>query len=237
MTFVFLHGSGCTNNVWAHQVSFFNNSVALNFPGHPDGEVLCDVKSIAHWVLNTVEQEDLTDVVLVGHSLGSAVAMQAALLASSESTTFDSSRLKALVLIGAGAKLKVMPQLLTSLATLIEECGAFPDYLLASNQQLQEPLRTEVNSAIVKNGAAVMLKDFTACDNFDVMQEIGSIKLPVQLIVGDKDIMTPVKYSEYLLANLPNAQLEVIDAGTHMVFAEQYDKVNACIQRFVDGLD
>jgi pimeloyl-ACP methyl ester carboxylesterase len=237
MTFVFLHGSGCTNNVWAHQVSFFNNSVALNFPGHPDGEVLCDVKSIAHWVLNTVEQEDLTDVVLVGHSLGSAVAMQAALLASSESTTFDSSRLKALVLIGAGAKLKVMPQLLTSLATLIEEGGAFPDYLLASNQQLQEPLRTEVNSAIVKNGAAVMLKDFTACDNFDVMQEIGSIKLPVQLIVGDKDIMTPVKYSEYLLANLPNAQLEVIDAGTHMVFAEQYDKVNACIQRFVDGLD
>lgn len=236
MTFVFLHGSGCTNNVWAHQVSFFNNSVALNFPGHPDGEVLCDVKSIAHWVLNTVEQEDLTDVVLVGHSLGSAVAMQAALLASSESTTFDSSRLKALVLVGAGAKLKVMPQLLTSLATLIEEGGAFPDYLLASNQQLQEPLRTEVNSAIVKNGAAVMLKDFTACDNFDVMQEIGSIKLPVQLIVGDKDIMTPVKYSEYLLANLPNAQLEVIDAGTHMVFAEQYDKVNACIQRFVDGL-
>ena len=236
MTFVFLHGSGCTNNVWAHQVSFFNNSVALNFPGHPDGEVLCDVKSIAHWVLNTVEQEDLTDVVLVGHSLGSAVAMQAALLASSESTTFDSSRLKALVLIGAGAKLKVMPQLLTSLATLIEEGGAFPDYLLASNQQLQEPLRTEVNSAIVKNGAAVMLKDFTACDNFDVMQEIGSIKLPVQLIVDDKDIMTPVKYSEYLLANLPNAQLEVIDAGTHMVFAEQYDKVNACIQRFVDGL-
>ena len=236
MTFVFLHGSGCTNNVWAHQVSFFNNSVALNFPGHPDGEVLCDVKSIAHWVLNTVEQEDLTDVVLVGHSLGSAVAMQAALLASSESTTFDSSRLKALVLIGAGAKLKVMPQLLTSLATIIEEGGAFPDYLLASNQQLQEPLRTEVNSAIVKNGAAVMLKDFTACDNFDVMQEIGSIKLPVQLIVGDKDIMTPVKYSEYLLANLPNAQLEVIDAGTHMVFAEQYDKVNACIQRFVDGL-
>ena len=236
MTFVFLHGSGCTNNVWAHQVSFFNNTIALNFPGHPDGEALSDVKSIAQWVLNTVEQEDLTDVVLVGHSLGSAVAMQAALLASSESTTFDSSRLKALVLIGAGAKLKVMPQLLTSLATIIEENGKFPDYLLASNQQLQEPLRTEVNSAIVKNGAAVMLKDFTACDNFDVMQEIGSIKLPVQLIVGDKDIMTPVKYSEYLLANLPNAQLEVIDAGTHMVFAEQYDKVNACIQRFADGL-
>ncbi|MCQ8849243.1 alpha/beta hydrolase [Alteromonas stellipolaris] len=236
MTFVFLHGSGCMNNVWAHQVSFFNNTIALNFPGHPDGEALSDVKSIAQWVLNTVEQEDLTDVVLVGHSLGSAVAMQAALLASSESTTFDSSRLKALVLIGAGAKLKVMPQLLTSLATIIEENGKFPDYLLASNQQLQEPLRTEVNSAIVKNGAAVMLKDFTACDNFDVMQEIDSIKLPIQLIVGDKDIMTPIKYSEYLLANLPNAQLEVIDAGTHMVFAEQYDKVNACIQRFADGL-
>ena len=222
--------------MWAHQVSFFNNSIALNFPGHPDGEALLDVKSIAQWVLNTVEQEDLTDVVLVGHSLGSAVAMQAALSASSESTTFDSSRLKAMVLIGAGAKLKVMPQLLTSLATLIEEGGAFPDYLLASNQQLQEPLRTEVNSAIVKNGATVMLKDFTACDNFDVMQDIGSITLPVQLIVGDKDIMTPVKYSEFLLGQLPNAKLNIIENGTHMVFAEQHDTVNGYIQEFVNGL-
>lgn len=236
MTLVFLHGSGCTNNVWAHQVSFFNHSVALNFPGHPEGEALNDVKSIAQWVLNTLEKEGLRDVVLIGHSLGSAVAMQAALLAANNSTTFDASRLKALVLIGAGAKLKVMPQLLTSLATLIEEGGEFPDYLLASNQQLQEPLRTQVNTAIVNNGAAVMLNDFTACDHFDIMQELANIQLPVQLIVGDEDIMTPVKYSEYLAAHLPNAKLDVIEAGTHMVFAEQYDKVNQCIHQFVSEL-
>ncbi|MDO6569022.1 alpha/beta hydrolase [Alteromonas sp. 1_MG-2023] len=236
MTLVFLHGSGCTSNVWKHQVSFFKNSLALDFPGHPNGEAISDVKSIAQWVLDTIEQEESKDVVLVGHSLGSAVAMQAALLALQETSTFDSNRLKALVLIGAGAKLKVMPQLLTSLATLIEEDGEFPDYLLASNQQLQEPLRTQVNMAIVNNGAAVMLKDFTACDHFNIMHDLANLVLPVQLIVGDKDIMTPVKYSEYLLAQLPNAKLDVIEAGTHMVFAEQYDKVNKCIQRFVAGL-
>jgi len=236
MTLVFLHGSGCTNTVWAQQVSFFKNSIALNFPGHPEGEALSNVTAIAQWLLQQLEAKELQDVVLVGHSLGSAVAMQAALLASSETSNFDLSRIKALVLIGSGAKLKVMPQVLTSLATLIKEGGEFPDYLLASNQQLQEPLRTEVNTAIIKNGAAVMLKDFKACDNFDIMQEIGNIDLPVQIIVGDKDIMTPVKYSQFLLDQLPNAKLNIMENGTHMVFAEQHAKVNACIQEFVNGL-
>ena len=99
MTMIFLHGSGCSNVVWEEQLTFFDNSLAVNFPGHPDGNALNDVGELSQWLVNYLEENSLTDLVLVGHSLGSAVAMQTALSGN--------INIKALVLIGAGARLKV----------------------------------------------------------------------------------------------------------------------------------
>lgn len=228
MTLVFLHGSGCSKEVWTHQVSFFKNSLALNLPGHPDGQALDNVPALAQWLSEQLASMDLSDVVLVGHSLGSAIAIQAALLRG--------ARIKALVLIGSGARLKVMPQLLESLKKLDEEGSEIPDYLLAANQTISEPLRTKVNTSIKEHGARVMLKDFLACNHFDVMDDLYKIRLPVQLIVGDMDQMTPVKYSLYLKEKLKNARLDIVEGGTHMVFAEQPDKVNRTIECFIEML-
>lgn len=225
MTLVFLHGSGCSNEVWTHQVSFFKNSLALNLPGHPDGQALDNVPALAQWLSEQLASNDLNDAVLVGHSLGSAVAIQTALLGE--------AGIKALVLIGSGARLKVMPQLLESLKKLDEEGGDIPDYLLTANQTIAEPLRAKVNTSIEENGAAVMLKDFIACNNFDVMDGLEKIQMPVQLIVGEKDQMTPVKYSLYLKHKLQGAALDIVEGGTHMVFAEQPDAVNRIIEAFI----
>jgi pimeloyl-ACP methyl ester carboxylesterase len=55
----------------------------------------------------------------------------------------------------------------------------------------------------------------------------------VQIIVGEKDIMTPVKYASFLHDRIANSELAVIKAGTHMVFTEQAEVVNKKIQAFV----
>ena len=121
MTLVFVHGSGCTHHVWSYQTSFFNNSIALDFPGHPNGNALTDIEAMSQWLLSVLEERNLHDVVLVGHSLGSAVVLKAALDTATSKTeshrvaTSENSRIKGLVLIGAGAKLKVMPQFLDAL--------------------------------------------------------------------------------------------------------------------------
>jgi len=228
MNLVFVHGSGCSHHVWSHQVSFFQNSVAVDLPGHPKGDALLSVAAMSQWLLTTLENQNLQNVVLVGHSLGSAVVAQAALA--------HSRRVKALVLIGSGARLKVLPQFLSALTEIVEKEGPLPEFLLAPNQAIDEPLRAQINTAMVNNGAAVMLTDFLACNEFDVMDKLGSIALPVQLIVGSEDVMTPVKYSHYLNEQLPNANLSIIDGGTHMVFAEQPEKVNQCIQHFLNTI-
>ncbi|MGX9462558.1 alpha/beta fold hydrolase [Shewanella sp. A14] len=228
MTLIFLHGSGCTHVVWEYQQICFKHSFAPDLPGHPMGDELSNVSDFAQWLVNYIEDRNLVNVVLIGHSLGSAIAMQVALL--------KKIHINALVLIGAGARLKVMPQLLNSLSAIVEHDGGIPDYVLSANQNITEPLRTKINSSMKKNGAKVMLNDFHACDKFDVIEQLTEIDVPVQIIVGDKDELTPVKYANFLYNNLFKAEIAIIEGGTHMVFAEQPALVNDIINDFLTNL-
>ena len=88
----------------------------------------------------------------------------------------------------------------------------------------------------IRDSASVLLTDFTACDRFDVMEKLSDITLPVQIIVGEADVMTPVKYAKYMDEQLPSSQLHVIEKGTHMVFSEQPEAVNKLIQTFINNL-
>jgi pimeloyl-ACP methyl ester carboxylesterase len=226
MNLIFLHGSGCSSNVWDQQLPFFDSSIALDLPGRSNGEALARISDLAQWLLDYINEHALENIVLVGHSLGAAVVMQAALLGD--------ENIKGLVLIGSGARLKVIPQVITSLSALVDRSASIPDGFLQANDKIPEPFKTNINIAIKENGAKTMLDDFNLCDSFDVMDQLENIKLPVQIIVGEKDIMTPVKYASFLHDRMANSELAVIKAGTHMVFAEQAEVVNKHIQGFVE---
>jgi pimeloyl-ACP methyl ester carboxylesterase len=177
-------------------------------------------------LIDYINNHELENIVLVGHSLGAAVVMQAALSGD--------KNIKGLVLIGSGARLKVIPQLITSLSALVDQSASIPDGLLQANENIPEPFKANINTAIKENGAKTMLDDFNLCNSFDVMDQLENIKLPVQIIVGEKDIMTPVKYASFLHDRIATSELAVVRAGTHMVFAEQAEVVNKHIQEFVE---
>jgi pimeloyl-ACP methyl ester carboxylesterase len=225
MKLVFLPGSGCSSNVWRHQIAKFDNGIALNLPGHPDGMPLDSVSAMADWLTDYLNKMECQQVILVGHSLGGAVALQAAINGHHS--------IKGLVLIGTGARLKVMPMILDTLSKLIESKADVPDIILAANQGIAEPLRTDINQAIKHNGVATLLNDFNACNKFDVIDKLSAINVPMQIIVGSKDVMTPPKYAEFIHSNTGSSQLSIIDGGSHMVFAEQPMQVNAVIEKFL----
>jgi pimeloyl-ACP methyl ester carboxylesterase len=228
MNLIFLHGSGCSSNVWDQQLPFFDGSIALDLPGRSNNEVLGSISDLAQWLIDYIGKHELENIVLVGHSLGAAVVMQAALLGD--------ENIKGLVLIGSGARLKVIPQLRTALSALVDQSASIPDGLLQANDNIPQPFKTNINTVIKENGAKTMLDDFNLCDSFDVMDQLENITLPVQIIVGEKDIMTPVKYASFLHDRIANSELAVIKAGTHMVFAEQAELVNQHIQGFVERI-
>jgi pimeloyl-ACP methyl ester carboxylesterase len=60
--------------------------------------------------------------------------------------------------------------------------------------------------------------------------------VPVLVIVGTKDYLTPVTHSEQILRHLPDAQLVKIDNSGHVVMLEKADEVNAAILPFLEKI-
>ncbi len=107
MQLIFIHGSGGCKESWQFQTQYFDKSEAINLPGHPDGDLCPTIEGYTNWVRQYIQSKNYREVVLVGHSLGGGVALQYALDYPED--------LKAIVLIGSGARLKVHPNFLEML--------------------------------------------------------------------------------------------------------------------------
>ena len=228
MKLLFIPGSGSGKEAWVYQTEYFAGSEAIALPGHPDGEACSSVDEYVEWLRAYIHQNQYQDVVLVGHSLGSAVAMLYGLKYGDE--------LKALVLIGGGARLRVLPDFLESLRQMIDDKGAWKEYLEESYGWADPHVKPSLLEARIRIGPAVMLSDLLCCDKFDIMAEVQEIKLPTLAICGSEDEMTPVKYTRFLVGRIEGATEVIIDGATHMVMGEKPGEVNQAIEEFLSRL-
>lgn len=60
--------------------------------------------------------------------------------------------------------------------------------------------------------------------------------VPVLVLVGTKDYLTPVTHSEEILRHLPEAELVKIDNSGHVVMLEKADEVNAALIPFLEKI-
>jgi len=67
----------------------------------------------------------------------------------------------------------------------------------------------------------------------DSVALLASIDVPVLVIVGEHDQLTPPPDSEMMAARLPNARLERIDVAGHMSNLENPDQFNQALLEFV----
>ncbi len=232
---LFVHGSGGDHTIWGYQLEGLKDAftvAALDLNGHGrsprrEGDGLSLYTEDVLSVLDALAEEH-GPAVLLGHSLGGAVALHAALQ--------KPKGLRALGLIGTGAKLRVHPDILRA----IDE-----DFERAVEQILQwafapdppSDLYQRAKEQMLRNGQAALSRDFRTCDAFDVMDRLGDVEVPALVVVGREDRLTPVKYSEYLRDRIEGAILEVIEGAGHMVMVERPEALNGAIRRFVSALD
>ena len=81
---VFVHGAANDHSVFALQSRYFayhgRNVLAVDLPGHgqSDGAPLRSVDALADWLIAFLDAASVRSAALVGHSLGSLIALEAA---------------------------------------------------------------------------------------------------------------------------------------------------------------
>jgi pimeloyl-ACP methyl ester carboxylesterase len=228
---VFIHGAGGSHQHWLYQVRDLSrsSSYALDLPGHgrSEGAGCNSISAYGDWIVAFLDAAGLEQAVLVGHSMGGAIAMDVVLRYP--------ARVAGLALVATGARLRVAPAILEGIrqdkeatVRLIAEWSYGPEVTaemvrLGRRQMVETPVD-------------VLYGDFAACDAFDVMGRLGEIETPTLVVCGTKDRMTPLKYSIYLLDQIPGATLHQVEGAGHMVMVEKPQAVVQPLEAFLERL-
>lgn len=230
---IFIHGAGGSFLSWHPLLRRLEGETVytLDLPGHgkSSGEGRQTVKEYAGDILRFLEEQQIRNPVLAGHSMGSAVALTVALDAP--------EKLSGLVLLGAGAKLRVSPEILEKAGspdTFAEAVGLVNEYSFSPDAP-KDLLRLS-NENMLKTNRETLLGDFLACDSFDVTERVESIQLPTLILCGTLDVMTQPKYSKFLAEKIQNSRLHLIEKAGHMLALEQPEPVAGLLKGFLDGL-
>jgi len=230
---VFLHGAGGSHHTFRDQWAGLKGAVRMvipDLPGHgrSGGTPLASVDACAAWVVDFVKEVGLERFLLAGHSMGGAIALQAAL--------GGLKGLEALVLLGTGARLRISPAIFEGIGG---RSGEFAPELVGwmTSDASSDLLREDITTDVLSTQPATFLADFHACNGFDVMNRLDAIRVPTLVVNGDDDRLTPLKYGEYLATNIPGAVLKIIHGAGHLAMLEKPTEVNAVITSFIHSLE
>lgn len=226
MTTIFIHGAGCTGEVFEAQTRALTDASAPNLPGH-----LCDgtpssIEQFADWVDAYARERELAEAVLAGHSMGAIIAIECALR--------KPAWLRAAILIGGGARMRVAPAILQGLENDFEGTART---VASAFYAERSPERTQASVEMMRRvGQEQALRDFRACDAFDALDRLGEISVPVLVISGEADKLAPAKHAAALADRVPGARARIIPGAGHFVMAERPAETNEAIAAFLAGL-
>lgn len=230
----FVHGSGGSHAVWEGQFELVDRTpvAAVDLSGHgQSGDIDADpgYETLAAYAEDVAAVVDATDCrVVVGHSLGGAVALNVALE--------DDLPLSGLVLTATGARLAVLSDLIDLLVTDFEQAV---DFLHGPGRLFHDPapeMLEHSRTLLAKTGQAVTVRDFKTANSFDLRGQLGDIKLPATAIVGEYDRLTPLRYHRHFTAEMDCSLLRIENAA-HLAMLEQPAVFNSAVQMFLDRLE
>lgn len=229
MKLVFVHGAGESSLSYYYQLRAFRGSKGIDLPGHPVGKPCTIIEGYVEWVRGFIAARRYKEVMLCGHSMGGAITQLYGLKYPDE--------LKGIVLLGTGARLRVHPNYLKDCEDGLQDPGGWLEKRKPDYSKIEPELAEALLRRLGEVGPAVKLNDYLCCDRFNIMDRVQEIRLPAQIITGSEDVMTPVKYADYLADQIPGSRKAIIDGATHWVQLEHYQEVNRTIKEFLATLE
>ncbi|HXX33554.1 MAG TPA: alpha/beta hydrolase [Thermodesulfobacteriota bacterium] len=228
-TVLFIHGAGGRQYSWGYQKGYFEkefNPIIIELPGHgeSEGEGEQEIVKYAEHVEVFLKTLGLRKTFLVGHSMGGAIVQTLALS--------HPEMIKGVVLVGTGARLKVLPMILNGIKDDFEETVRRVSQF-AYSQKAPPTLIERGIAEMLQSRAEVLYGDYLACDQFDLMNEIEKIVLPTLVLCGEDDQLAPVKYSQFLHSRIKGSKMEILPNAGHMMMMEVPQLFNEKIKEFI----
>ncbi len=217
-TVLLIHGAGQSIATWKFQLDLLKNHpdfnlIAPDLPGHgqSEGEGFRSISEYKEFIKKFIDTLGLDDLIPVGHSMGGGAAMLLSL--------DRPEKLRACVLVCTGARLRVAGETLRAVKNNYRLfCDVAPSRAFAEGSP--DELKKEFREGLLNTSSEVSYWDLLACDEFDITDRIRETKVPACIISGEEDILTPVKYGEYLHSTIKGSVFHIIRKAGHFVMQE-----------------
>jgi pimeloyl-ACP methyl ester carboxylesterase len=235
-TIVLLHGAGFDHSTWALHSRWFAHHgfgvLAPDLPGHgrSSGAPLTTIADMADWTVALLDAAGAANAKLVGHSMGSLIAL--------ETAARHPAKVSGLSLIGTAATMTVGPDLLKaaeandhSAVDMVSIWGLGSRAELGGSLAPGLWMHSGAQRVLERCRPGVLFNDLSACNAYQgALAAATQITVPATIILGERDMMTPAKAGKALAAALPNSRTVVLRGAGHMMMVEQPDELLAALQ-------
>lgn len=236
-----VHGAGHDSSVWQLQTRYLAHhgvrAVAVDLPahGHSEGEPLESIESMADWTARFIEAAGLGPVHVVGHSMGTFIALELA--------SRYPGLVTGLVLAGTATGMPVHPELLDAAEHDLPRAGAL---MTAWGHAKQAHIGLHptpgmwmlggTQALVERSAPGVLATDFRACMAYaNAEVAAAACACPATVLIGRGDKMTPAKSGRALAAVIPSATVvELADTG-HTMMLENPTPVRRAILTAATG--
>jgi len=241
-TLVFIHGAQHDHFVWKSLVTRLagpdRNILAPDLPGHgrSAGPPLPSIEAMAEWLVALLAKlgADGTartpSITLIGHSMGSLVALEAAARLGSHASH--------LVMLGTAIPMPVAPVLLEAARddepkaiALINRWSHSAMAWRGGNRGSHGIWLPAINLRIMeRQPAGTLFNDLSACNAYRQGKTAEQLDCAVTIIAGMADRMTSIKAAHRLIRLIPHARLVELDDVGHALMAEAPVEVGNAIE-------
>jgi pimeloyl-ACP methyl ester carboxylesterase len=252
---VLLHGVTLTSLTWHYQLRDLADRyrvLAVDHRGHgtsKPGTGGWEMRRLALDVRELLDDLDLHDAIVVGHSMGGMVTLQLAI----DHPDVVRERIAGLVLMSTSATPVHRAGAWKALTPSVQRMLAIGDRLpggLVGERDLSTllfrlgmgtqaaPEHVELNRRMTASTPVSVWGELLGgVVGFDVQSRLREVDVPAVVFVGSRDLLTPPSLAKRIVAALPRARpLEVFPGAGHMLMLERHEDVDDRIDRFVKGL-